>query len=91
LPIRSVFSEEESNERFHFSDISIPRNALCSCRLAAVPAEYGGAGAQSSISPLTIVAYIALVSAEYRYAGILKSAGATKWIAFVIAVFAASL
>jgi hypothetical protein len=91
VPLLAAYLMKGVMSDFIFQVFRFPATHYVHARSLPFPPIWRSGSTIVYFPPLTIVAYIALVSVEYRYADILKSAGATEWIAFVIAVFAAGL
>jgi hypothetical protein len=91
VPLLAAYLVNGVMSDFIFQIFRFPATHYVHTRSLPFPPIYRSKSSVVYFPPLTIVPYIMLALVEYRYADILKSAGATKWIAFVIAVFAAGL
>jgi hypothetical protein len=94
VPLLAAYLVNGVMSDFIFQIFRFPATHYIHTRSLPFPPIWRSGSSIVYFTPLTIVPYIALVVVEYRHADILKSAGsagATKWIAFVIAVFAAGL
>jgi hypothetical protein len=91
VPLLTAYLVNGVMSDFIFQIFRFPATHYVHTRSLPFPPIWRSGSSIVYFTPLTIIPYIALMLVEYRHGDILKSAGATKWIAFVIAVFAAGL
>jgi hypothetical protein len=91
VPLFTAYLANGLMNDFVFQTFRFPAAHYAQTRSLPFPPIWRSGNSIVYFPPLTIVAYIGLVLVEYRYADTPQSAGAAKWIAFVVAMFAAGL